>query len=510
MTALRAKLAGRPPGYQLTLGRVLAIYAGLMLVTVLAALDQTIVATATPTIVTDIGGLSVYSWVFTAYMLAGVATIPLYGKLGDLYGRRRVLVVAVSIFLIGSALCAAAPSMPFLIAFRVVQGVGAGGLIPMSMATIAAIVPLRERGKFDGFIGAGYALGSIAGPLVGGLIVDHASWRWIFSVNLPIGAVALAVILATAPGLSERRRHSLDWRGAAILAVASSSLLLGLVRAGRDYGWGDPNVLIPLAVAAAAAGGFVLIERRASEPIVPLGLVRTRTIATSLVCIAFSGLAMFGAIAYLPLFVQGAMGVSATLSGLALIPMMLGHSSASVISGFWISRTGRLRPNALAGPVVLAIGTALLWRLTVHSSIGEAARDMVIAGIGIGLMNQVFLLSIQNTVPHRLLGTASALVQFFRVIGGSVGVAALGTIVNRGLPAGSRIASSPLPGGGTTAAERLILARAVHPVFLAITCAALVVLVTAAWGIREMPLRRSVEEEPALALGGAGPPEAPG
>ena len=380
MSGMRARLARRPPGYRVSLGRVFAIYSGLMLVTVLAALDQTIVATATPSIVADIGGLPEYSWVFTAYMLASAVTIPLYGKLGDVHGRRRILLVAISIFVAGSILCGLAPSMPALIVFRAIQGIGAGGLIPMSTATIASIVPLRERGKFDGFIGLGYASGSILGPLVGGLLVDHATWRWIFFVNVPVGILALTVIVATVPSLGERIAHVLDWKGAALLGVGTGALLLAFVWAGRNYGWGDPHVLTALAVALVAGTAFIPVERRAPEPIIPLDLLRNGPIMASLVCVGFGGLVMFGAIAYVPLYVQGAMGVTATLSGLALIPMMLGHAGASTATGFWIARTGRLRPNAIGGAAVLVVGTLLLWRLTVDSTVGQVARDMVVAG----------------------------------------------------------------------------------------------------------------------------------
>jgi EmrB/QacA subfamily drug resistance transporter len=477
------------------------MYVGLMLVTVLAALDQTIVATATPSIVSDLGGLSVYSWVFTAYMLASAVTIPLWGKLGDLHGRRRVLLIAISIFVAGSALCGVAPSMPSLIAFRAIQGVGAGGLIPMSLATIASVVPLRERGKFDAFIGVGYATGSVAGPLVGGLLVDHASWRWVFLVSVPLGALALWVIVATVPSLGERHSHTLDWRGAVLLGGATGSLLIGLISAGRGYGWTSTQVLVPLAASVIAGAAFGRIERHAAEPLVPLALLRPGPVATGLLCAGLSGFVMFGAIAYVPLYVQGAMGVSATLSGLALIPMMLGHAGASMVSGIWISRRGRLRPNALAGPLVLACGTLLLWRLTVSSSVAEVAVAMVVAGIGIGLMNQVFLLTVQNSIPNRLLGTGSALVQFSRVIGGSLGIAVLGTIVNRRLPQGSGLEASPAVADLTDAA-RAVLADALSPVFVVMTAVSLAAFVVVVRGIREMPLSRSVGDEPALALAG--------
>jgi EmrB/QacA subfamily drug resistance transporter len=495
-TAIRARLARKPPGYDFTIGRVLAIYSGLMVTLLLAALDQTIVATSLPHIVSELGGLSQYSWVFTAYMLATTVTVPLYGKLGDIYGRKPLFLVSISIFLAGSALCGLAQNMPELIVFRAVQGLGAGGLFPLAIATVGVIVPIRDRGRYQGLIGAVFASASIIGPLVGGFIVDNASWRWVFYVNLPIGGVALAVIVATMPTRAARREHAIDWLGASVLAAATSALLLGLVWGGREYPWLSAEVLGALVAAVALTGLFGLVERRASEPILPFELIRRRTVAASLVCMALVGMAMFGTISYVPLFVQGVIGTSATSSGIVLTPLMLGAVTASIISGQWISRSGRLRSNALVGPVAMTAGMVLLWRMNVHTTNGEAARNMVIAGIGLGLMMQVFVISVQNAVPRRAIGSATALTQFARSIGATLGVTIMGVIVNQGLPASVRGGSTGVGLHRLPPELRLALAHALRPAFLAAACVAALVFFVALFGIEDVPLRKTVGEEP--------------
>ncbi len=495
-TALRERLARKPPGYEFTIGRVLSIYAGLMMALLLASLDQTIVATSLPRIVSDLGGLAQYSWVFTAYMLATTVTVPLYGRLGDIYGRKPLFIVSISIFLVGSALCGLAQNMTELVVFRAVQGIGAGGLFPLAMATVGVLVPMRDRGRYQGLIGAVFAASSIVGPLVGGFIVDNASWRWIFYVNLPIGGVALAVILLTMPSRAVRKAHSIDWLGAGVLAAATSALLLGLVWGGRQYAWLSPEVVGTLVAAVLLALGFALVERRAAEPILPFELMRMRQVAASLICMALVGMAMFGTISYVPLFVQGVIGTSATSSGVVLTPLMLGAVTASFLSGQWISRSGRLRPNALAGPIVLTAGMLLLWQMTVDTTNAEAARNMVIAGIGLGLMMQVFVISVQNAVPRSVIGSATALTQFSRSIGATVGVTIMGVIVNQGLPASAGGAAADL---GTVhrlpPALRADLAAALKPAFLAAACVSALVFVVVVVGIRDVPLRRSVDEE---------------
>src|SRR5438067_8964761 len=267
--SLRARLARKPPGYRFTIGRILLIYSGLMVALLLAALDQTIVATALPKIIGELGGLSSYSWVFTSYLLASTVTLPLYGKLGDVYGRRPLFFVAIGLFLAGSALCGVAWGMPELIVFRGIQGLGAGGLFPLALATVGNIVPPRDRGRYQGLIGAVFAAASIIGPLVGGFIVDHTTWRWIFYVNLPVGGLALVVIYLTMPRRAEKREHSVDWLGGGILALGSCALLLGLVWGGQEYPWLSGQVLAALVAAVVLLVVFALWERRVVEPVLP-------------------------------------------------------------------------------------------------------------------------------------------------------------------------------------------------------------------------------------------------
>ena len=496
MIALGERLARRPEGYRYTIGRVLAIYAGLMTVLLLAALDQTIVATALPRIVSDIGGLTSYSWVITSYMLASTVTVPLYGKLGDIHGRRTLFLVAITIFLVGSALCGLAQNMTELVLFRAVQGLGAGGLFPLALATVGVIVPPRDRGRYQGLIGAVFAAASIAGPALGGLIVDHTSWRWIFYVNLPVGVLALIVISITMPKRAEKRAHSIDWIGFALLAVGTTCLLLGLVWAGRQYAWSSFQVDGAFAAAVAFLALFALVERRVEEPILPFDLLRQRNVAAGVASMALVGMAMFGTIAFVPLFVQGVIGTSATSSGVVLTPLMLGAVGMSILSGQWVSRTGRYRLNAIVGPIVLGFGLYLLSRMDTSTTNGIAARNMVIAGIGIGLMMQVFVLVVQNSVPLRQMGSATALTQFSRQIGATIGVTLMGVIVNQGLPTG-------VSGEGSVVhrlppALREDLASALRPAFLTAAALCILVLAIVLVGIREVPLRKGLEE-PTLA-----------
>jgi EmrB/QacA subfamily drug resistance transporter len=489
--SLRSRLAHKPPGYQFTIGKILAIYSGLMVALLLAALDQTIVATALPRVVSDLGGITQYSWVFTAYMLGSTVTVPLYGKLGDAHGRKPLFIVAIVIFLIGSALCGTAQNMWQLVVFRAVQGIGAGGLFPLTLAMVGMIVPPRDRGRYQGLIGSVFAGASIIGPLVGGFIVDNASWRWIFYVNLPVGGLALAVIAVTMPRRSTRQTHSIDWVGAAVLATGTTALLLGLVWGGNQYPWGSPEVVTALAAAAVALAVFALVERRVPEPILPFDLLRNETVAGSVACMALVGAAMFGTISFVPLFVQGVIGTSATSSGVVLTPLIVGAVTTSFISGQIVSRTGRYRPNLLIGPLVLGLGMFLLWRMDVHTTNGVAARNMVIAGIGLGMMMQIFVLSVQNSVARREMGSATALTQFARSIGSTLGVTLMGVIVNQNLPRSvntTGVAIHRLPQAG-----RVALANALHPAFLlsVLLCAA-VFMIALLW-VHEAPLRTELE-----------------
>ena len=505
MASIRARLAQKPPGYRYTIGRVLAIYGAIMLALLLAALDQTIVATALPRIITDLGGLRSYSWVITGYVLAMAVTVPLYGKLGDIYGRRRLYIVAISIFLLGSALCGLAQSLDQLIVFRVVQGMGAGGLFALALATIGAIVPPRDRGRYQGLIGATFAAGSILGPALGGLIVDNASWRWIFYVNLPVGALALAVIAIAIPKRTQRREHSLDLFGAALLAIATSGFLVGLVWGGQEYPWVSVEVIGAFVIAAIAVSVFIFVERHAEEPILPFEFLRRPVVAAAVASIGLSAMAMVGTIAFVPLFVQGVIGTSATSSGVVLTPFMLGAVTASALSGQWISRTGRYRPNALVGPVVLGTGLFLLSTMDTSTTNARAASYMVIAGVGLGLMMQVFVIAIQNQVPLRAIGSATALGQFTRSIGATLGVTMMGVIVNHGLPSAAVIQSQEVHRLPPDLRESL--ANALQPAFLAASGLCLITLTIVAIWLKEVPLRRELEELPSASTPEAAQPE---
>jgi EmrB/QacA subfamily drug resistance transporter len=496
--SLRDRLDRQPPGYNYTIGRILAIYSGLMVTLLLAALDQTIVATALPRIVNDLGGISQYSWVFTAYMLTSTVTVPLYGKLGDVYGRKNLFLFSIVVFLLGSALCGAATTMTQLVLFRAVQGIGAGGLFPLSLAVIGNIVPPRDRGRWQGLIGAVFAASSIAGPAIGGFIVDNTTWRWIFFVNLPVGGIALLVISFTMPRRAPQTSHTIDWLGAGVLAAGTASLLMGLVWGGKQYGWTSGHVVGALVLAALLLMAFGVVEHRAAEPILPFEILRNPIVAGSIACMALVGMAMFGTISYVPLFVQGVIGTSATSSGVVLTPLMLGAVTTSLLTGQLVSRTGRYRWNAIIGPVVLTAGMVLLWRMSVTTSNAQAARNMVIAGIGIGSMMQVFVLSVQNAVPRAHIGSATALTQFSRQMGATIGVTVMGAIVNHGLPSG-------VGGGGEGVgihklprAARAGLAAAIHPAFLVAACVAGSVWLIAVLWVKEQPLRRSLDEVSAV------------
>ncbi|QYG94863.1 MFS transporter [Iamia sp. SCSIO 61187] len=415
--------------------RVLVIFSALMLGMVLAALDQTIVATALPTIVGDLGGLDHLAWVVTSYLLATTVSTPLYGKLGDLFGRKTLFLVAIGIFVAGSVLCGLATSMPTLIAYRAVQGVGGGGLIVLGQAIIADVVSPRERGRYQGIFGAFFGASSVAGPLLGGFFTDNLSWRWVFTINIPLGLVAFVAAWIVLPASPRRERVRIDYAGAVVLSAAITLIVLVTTWGGNEYEWGSPTIVAMIIGAAALTAVFVAIERRADEPILPLRLFRNRTFDLSSGIGLMIGMAMFGVISFLPLFLQTVNGASATDSGLLLAPLMMGLLASSIVAGRSVTRTGRYRRFPIAGCAITAVGMFLLSTLGPDSSRWESGIYMVVCGIGLGFTMQLIVLATQNAVPVSDLGVATASVNFFRSIGGSIGVALFGALFNSRLAA---------------------------------------------------------------------------
>ncbi|GGP85096.1 MDR family MFS transporter [Streptomyces griseomycini] len=409
-------------------GNVLVSIGALLLGLLLAALDQTIVATALPTIVSELGGLEHLSWVVTAYLLASTAATPLWGKLGDQYGRKKLFQAAIVIFLVGSALCGAAQDMSQLIAFRALQGLGGGGLIVLSMAIVGDLVPPRERGRYQGLFGAVFGTTSVLGPLLGGLFTEHLSWRWVFYVNLPVGVVALAVIAAVLHIPRRATKHVIDYLGTLLIASVATSLVLVASLGGTTWSWGSPQIVGLAVLGVVLAVVFVAVERRAAEPVLPLKLFRVRTFTLSAVISFIVGFAMFGALTYLPTYLQVVQGVTPTMSGVHMLPMVAGMLLASTGSGQIVSRTGRWKVFPLAGTAVTTLGLLLLHQLDAHSSTAVTSLSFFVLGSGLGLVMQVLVLIVQNAVPYEDLGVATSGATFFRSIGASFGVAVFGTI----------------------------------------------------------------------------------
>jgi EmrB/QacA subfamily drug resistance transporter len=479
---------------------VLVVLPGLIIAMLLAQLDNMVVGTAMPRIVGELGGVEHLSWVVTAYTLATTISTPLYGKLGDLYGRKNLFVFAIAVFLAGSVLSGLSQSMAELIAFRAVQGLGAGGLIVGVMAIIGDLVPPRERGRYQGYFVAVMSLAMIGGPLLGGVLTDHLSWRWAFYINLPLGIVALVVVVTTLHLPKRTSQHRIDYLGAALLSAGITAAVLVTTWGGTQYGWGSPTILGLALGGAAALAAFLFVESRAAEPVLPLRLFRDRNFSATSGIAFLSGFALFGAITFLPIFMQIAQGASATNSGALLIPLMLGAMATSLVAGQIVTRTGRYRALPIAGGTAMTLGMFGFTRLDEGTSRLTSSAYMIVLGAGLGLLMQVTTLVAQNSVEPRDMGVASSTSMFFRTIGGSFGVSLFGAIFNSRLQdafsgAGGVAGSGrldPATVAQLPAAARAAVAHAVshatQGVFLYAACVSALAFVLA-WAVRAVPLR---------------------
>ena len=431
-------------------GRQLWLVLGaLMLGMLLAALDQTIVATALPTIVGDLGGASNLAWIVTAYLLASTASTPLWGKLGDMYGRKRFFQAAIVIFLAGSVLAGLSESMGQLIAFRALQGIGGGGLMIGAQTIVGDVVAPANRGRYQGLFGAMFGLAAVLGPLAGGLLVDNASWRWVFYINLPVGVVALLVTGAFLPATERRVSHVIDYLGATLVAAGTTCLVLMTSLGGTTYAWGSPTIVTLGVAGVVLLALFVAVERRAEEPILPLRLFKNRVFGVSSALGFVVGFAMFGAITFLPVYLQVVKGVNPTASGLWLLPLLAGLLLTSVGSGQLISRTGHYKVFPIVGTALMTIGLLLLSRLGPDTSWLDASLYMFVFGMGLGSVMQVTVIATQNAVDHKDLGAATSGVTYFRSMGGSFGTTVFGSIFANRLSANiaDNLGGTALPAG---------------------------------------------------------------
>lgn len=439
------------------------VMTGTLLGLFLAALDQTIVATSLPRIVASLGGLGLFPWVFTSFMVTSTTTVVIVGKLTDIYGRKPFYIAGVAILLLGSALAGSSQSMEALIAFRAVQGLGAGMIFGIAFAIVGDVFPPAERGKWSGLLGGVFASASVIGPLVGGTLTDHVHWRWVFYINLPIGTIALLVLYMGMPYLRPLTRPGLDYRGMVLLVATVVPALLALSWAGSRYEWESPQIIGMLSWSAFALAVFVYVEMRTEEPLLPMSLFRNRIFAVSAGVTFLMGIAMFGAMSYIPLFVQGVIGSSATNSGLVTMPMMIAMAISSAATGQIMSRFGYYRILGVLGLATMAGGAFLLSQMDVSATTFIARRNMVVLGIGLGMSLPLYMLVVQNAVPHRAMGVATSTLQFLRSVGGTMGVAVMGSLIS------GRLASeltANMPDRVNESAPPELLAQLQDPQFL--------------------------------------------
>jgi EmrB/QacA subfamily drug resistance transporter len=486
--------------------QIMILLPGLLMAMLLAMLDQLVVGTALPRIVGDLGGATHLSWVVTAYVLASTITTPFYGKLGDMYGRKKLFIFAIAVFLAGSALSGLSSSMAELITFRAIQGLGAGGLIVGAMATLGEVVPPRERGKYMSYFMVVMMLATVGGPLVGGWITTAFSWRWIFYINLPLGGAALIYLIFVMNLPRRRVEHKIDYLGGILLGVVSTAIILLATWGGTEYQWGSWQIIALIALAVGALAWFLATERRAAEPMLPLHVFRIRNFSVTMVLTTFVGISLFGAMTFLPFYQQTVQGASPTVSGLLLTPLMVGSMVTSVLAGQLTTKTGKYRLFPIVGGVLMAVGMLLLSRIGVHTSRWTTGIDYVVLGLGMGCLMQMMSLIAQNSVELRDMGVATSSRMFFQQMGGSLGVAAFGAVFAHKLTASmSSLAAQShgkLPISGVSLDPTQVttlpaavreqvyagIAQAVHSVFLWTIPAAVLVFVFALL-IKEVPLR---------------------